>query len=432
MPRLPDPRFAPDCTIEVDGRRLAARAGESVAVALLAVGRPLVARSAKYHRARGAFCLAGSCHQCLARVDGQPSRRTCRTPCRDDLVVESQNAVPTAAADLLAAVDRVYARGLDHHHLMTWSALANRAVVVASRQLAGLGLMPSRAPPIPPAPVEERFDAVVVGAGPAGLGAAEALARAGRRVLLVDEGRALGGRLRCALALPGDPPLAWASEVAAAVARAGGEAATLTAVAGAWNDGGRPILALRAGGEGTAPRLRLVRAGSMVLATGTWALPPVFARNDLPGVFAARGLARALAEDGVVGGERIAVSGEGPEAESVGARLAAAGAEAFRVGAVVSGRGGASLAGLALASGERVRCDALAHAGPRAPASDLARALGAAVALEPASGGWAVQIGGRGATAVPGLLAAGEVTSPMSAAAAAEAGRRAGEEAARA
>src|SRR5690349_9004108 len=131
MPRLADPRFAPDCTIQVDGRPLRARAGESVALALLAAGRPLVARSAKYHRPRGAFCLAGSCHQCLARVAGVQNVRTCLAPCRDGLTVEAQNALPTARGDLLGAVDLLYPHGLDHHHLMTWTRVGNRAAVAA-------------------------------------------------------------------------------------------------------------------------------------------------------------------------------------------------------------------------------------------------------------------------------------------------------------
>jgi sarcosine oxidase subunit alpha len=80
-----------------------------------------------------------------------------------------------------------------------------------------------------------------------------------------------------------------------------------------------------------------------------------------------------------------------------------------------------------LASGERVACDALAFAGPRAPASELARAAGARAELEPASSGFRVVAGPRGETGVPGLWAAGEVTGAMDAAEAAEAGRRAGE-----
>ncbi len=424
MPRLPGEAFAPDCTIEVDGRPVAARAGESVAVALVAAGRPLVARSAKYHRPRGPFCLSGSCHACLARVDGVPNRRTCRVPCRPGLAVESQNALPTAANDLLGAIDRIYAHGLDHHHLVTWNGVANRAAVAFSRRLAGLGRLADRAPPAAPPATMERFDAVVIGAGPAGLGAAEALARAGRRVLVADVEPALGGRLRCGLALPGDPPLAWAAEVARAVEGGGGEASPRTTALGVWRDGGSPILTLRVDGE--PPRLRLVHARSLLLATGTFALPPVFARNDLPGIFAARGLARALAEDGLVPGERAVVLGDGMEAEALAARLAGAGMEVRAAHAVSSARGVRWLAGVVTGGGERLRCDTLACAGSRAPASDLARAAGAAVELD-ASGGWRVRAGEGGATGVAGVRAAGEVVAPMTAAEAAEAGRRAGE-----
>jgi thioredoxin reductase len=76
-----------------------------------------------------------------------------------------------------------------------------------------------------------------------------------------------------------------------------------------------------------------------------------------------------------------------------------------------------------------VRCDVLAVATPPAPATELARSLGAPVALDPALGAFALQVDDRGRTGVPGLLAAGEVTAAMDAARAADAGRRAGEEA---
>src|SRR5512138_2106086 len=119
MPRLAG--FGADCTILLDGERVPARAGEPVTAALLAAGRMVVSRSAKYHRPRGPFCLAGSCGTCLVRADGLPSRRACRTPCRDGLAIETQNAVPDARHDLLGAIDPLTPRGLDHHHLATWS-----------------------------------------------------------------------------------------------------------------------------------------------------------------------------------------------------------------------------------------------------------------------------------------------------------------------
>ncbi len=424
MPRLADPRFAPDCAIDLDGRPIPARAGECVAVALLAAGVALVGRSGKYHRPRGAFCLAGSCHTCLARVDGLPNQRTCRVPCRPGLSVESQNAYPTARRDLLAGLDLVYAAGLDHHHLMTWSDLANRATVAFSRRLAGSGT-PADGPPPPPAPAPaERFDALVVGAGPAGLGAAEALAAAGERVLLAESDAFPGGRLRCALGLPGDPPLSWTAEVARAVAAEGGELACGLTALGVWRDGGSPLVALRVDGE--PARLRLVRALRLVIASGTSASPPCFERNDLPGILAARGLLRALAEDGLVPGGRALVAGPGGEAEAAAARLAAAGVEVHRADEVTAAHGGQRVGAASLAGGRRLECDTIVFAGGRVPASELARQAGAAVELDAASGGWRVRVDRDGRTSVLGLLAAGEVTGGMSAAEAATMGQRTG------
>ncbi|HEU4383730.1 MAG TPA: 2Fe-2S iron-sulfur cluster-binding protein [Anaeromyxobacteraceae bacterium] len=425
MPRLPEPRFAADCAIVVDGSRVPARGGESVAAALLAAGRPLLGRSPKYHRPRGPFCLAGSCGQCLVRVEGQPNVRACRTACRDGLRVETQNAWPQASHDLLGAVDWLAPRGLDHHHLAIRPAVLNRVAVRVSRALSGTGRLPDAAPPPWPPAREERFEAVVVGGGPAGLGAAEALAAAGRRVLLAEQDRWLGGRLRARLFLPGDPPAPWAEEVAAAVRRAGGEVVLGAAALGLWRDGGEPLLAILS----EDPRwLRLVRAPRMVLCPGGAAQPPLFDGNDRPGIFAGRGLAVALAEHGVVPGQRAVVLGDGPEPDALAARLRQAGMETAVTGAAPArARGRRRVTALDLANGLRLECDTVAVCGPPAPACDLAREAGAAVAFDAALGAFAVRAGPDGATGVPGLWAAGETTGALGAGEAAAAGRRAGE-----
>src|SRR5512138_2786844 len=240
MARLPG--FAPDCTISFDGHPVPARTGEPVAAALLAAGKVLVSRSAKYHRPRCAFCLAGACGTCLVRAGGLPSQRACRIACRDGLAVETQNAIPDARHDLLGVLDPLTPGGLDHHHLATWSRLANRAAVAVARRLAGLGRLPdadaAAAEVLHGPPAEERFDALVAGAGPAGLAAAEALAEAGRRVLVVEQERAAGGRLRARLGLAGDPDLPWLERAAAAVRARGGEITLRTSVLGLWHDGG--------------------------------------------------------------------------------------------------------------------------------------------------------------------------------------------------
>jgi sarcosine oxidase subunit alpha len=429
MPRLPS--FSTDCHITLDGEPVPARRGEPVAAALLAAGKVLVSRSAKYHRPRGAFCLVGACGTCLVRADGLPNQRACRTPCRDGLAVQTQNAVPGAKHDLLGVIDVVYARGLDHHHLMTWSQLANRTTVAVSRRLAGLGRMPDPAAVAAEraaGPIEEeRWDALVVGAGPAGLAAAEALAEAGRRVLLADQEPRLGGRLRCRLDLPGEPDLDFAARAAARVTSAGGEVVLGAAVLGLWRDGGAPLAALHA--DGPPPRLRLVRPARIVVCTGGTPQPPALSGGDRPGVYGGRGLAAALAEHGVVPGTRAAVLGAGPEADAIAARLASGGMEIERVrdaeGARVLGRG--RVKGIAVPRSGRVRCDTIAVATPPAPAAELARELGAAVTWDPELAAFALEVSPDGETGVPGLFAAGEVTGDMDGAVAAERGRRAGE-----
>ncbi len=428
MPRRPG--FATDCTILFDGEPVPARSGEPVAAALLAAGRAIVSRSAKYHRPRGPFCLAGSCGTCLVRAAGLPSQRACRVPCRDGLAVETQNAVPGARHDVLGAIDRLTPRGLDHHHLATWNALANRAAIAVARRLAGLGRLPepdaARASLASVAAREERFDALVVGAGPAGLAAAEALAAAGRRVLVADQERAAGGRLRCALGLAGDPDPGWPAAVLARVRSSGGEVALGAAVLGLWTDGGAPVALLETE-LATAPP-RLVRAARNVVCTGGHPQPLAIPGGDRPGVHGARGLAAALAEHGVLPGARLAVVGEGEAADGVAAAFERAGVQVERARSADGGRvvGRARVRALALPD-RRIDCDTIAVAVPSAPAAELARELGADV--DPESG--SLRVGPDGATAVPGLFAAGEVTGPMRAGDAAAAGRRAGEAAAR-
>src|SRR5690349_23893519 len=102
-----------------------AYADESVAAAALASGTRVLSRSLKYHRPRTFFCLEGHCSGCLVRLGGVPNLRACQSPCTPGAQVEGQNAFPSAEVDLLGAVDFLFARGLDHHTLMTGSSVFN-------------------------------------------------------------------------------------------------------------------------------------------------------------------------------------------------------------------------------------------------------------------------------------------------------------------
>ncbi|MGH9442486.1 MAG: (2Fe-2S)-binding protein [Thermoanaerobaculia bacterium] len=76
--------------ILVDGSPVPAFEGESVAAALLAAGTRVLRITARYGTARGLYCGMGVCFECVMTVDGRPNARTCQTPVRENMRVETQ------------------------------------------------------------------------------------------------------------------------------------------------------------------------------------------------------------------------------------------------------------------------------------------------------------------------------------------------------
>ena len=76
-------------TIYVDGRPLPAREGEPIAAALYAGGIRTTRYSSRSGEPRGPFCMIGRCTECAMTVDGVPNVRTCLTPVRDGMRVET-------------------------------------------------------------------------------------------------------------------------------------------------------------------------------------------------------------------------------------------------------------------------------------------------------------------------------------------------------
>src|SRR5438874_1321512 len=178
--------------IFLDGDAIEAQLEDSVAAALLRAGVTTFTRSIKYHRPRGPFCFAGSCGQCLMRIDGVPSLPACRVQAAEGMRCVRQNGPLGVENDLFRAADFLFPEGLDHHHLLVGSRLLGRVALEVARRLAGLGQLPDEAqPPVPGALREEQI--VVVGGGPAGVSAALAAARRGARVLLLEREARLGG-----------------------------------------------------------------------------------------------------------------------------------------------------------------------------------------------------------------------------------------------
>lgn len=71
-------RSAPtDCTITWNGAAIPARAGESLAAALLAADVIHFRDTALSGAPRGPLCLMGACFDCLVEVEGVANRQAC-------------------------------------------------------------------------------------------------------------------------------------------------------------------------------------------------------------------------------------------------------------------------------------------------------------------------------------------------------------------
>jgi NADPH-dependent 2,4-dienoyl-CoA reductase/sulfur reductase-like enzyme len=297
--------------------------------------------------------------------------------------------------------------------------------------------------------VDLRAALVVVGAGPAGLAAASAASRAGVDVVLLDAAPVVGGQVWRARQGVAAEPVARAL---AGLARAG-----VRVLAGTRIVMPLPGRTLLIDGPDGARRLHWAR---LVLATGARERLLPFPGWTLPGVFGAGGL-QALAKGGwPVAQRRVLVAGTGPlllaaaaTLRREGARLAGLAdevgprAQARFAGALVRHPGKAAqamrlacgLAGVRWLPGWRIvaaegagrleqvvlqrdgrtrtmACDALAASWGLVPQTELAQALGCAVA--PRLGADAIVVDAAQRTDVGGVFAAGECTGVAGAVAA--------------
>ncbi|MCK5674532.1 MAG: (2Fe-2S)-binding protein, partial [Spirochaetales bacterium] len=65
--------------------------GEPIAAALMAQGILIHRKTHKTGESRGVFCGIGQCNDCVMIVDGIPNVRTCVTPVRDGMCIQTQN-----------------------------------------------------------------------------------------------------------------------------------------------------------------------------------------------------------------------------------------------------------------------------------------------------------------------------------------------------
>lgn len=378
-------------TIWFDGRKVEAEAGEPLAVALLAAGEAVVARSPKLHRPRGPACLRRDCDGCLARVDGVPNVMTCARTAQGDERITVQNVLGTRKTDLLRITDWFFPRGIDHHHLMAGIPGVGSAMQTFARQMAGIGRLPDEVEAVRPAKASS-CDVLVVGGGLSGLACAAALTSAGIEVVLVDEAAELGG---AALAD------ASAVETVAGLVSKLGSARVLSGatLVGIYSGKALVDLGAKQGALTIAPR-------RIVLATGAHDGVLTVPNNDLPGVMGARAVSK-LARAGIVPRGRAVIVGAGVWFDITKAALGERVARGIDPSQLESIRGGSRVSGVRTKSGEAIACEVVACATDLAPSFQLAVQAGAQTRVTDA--GFAVQVDEHG-RAAEGVWATGECT----------------------
>ena len=292
-----------------DGKTLPGFQGDTIASAVLASGQRVFGRSFKYHRPRGVVGLGSEEMNALIGVgEGarhEPNLRATQVELFNGLSAVSQNRWPSLNWDVGAinnAMSRFIPGGFYYKTLMWPASFWKHVYEPIIRRAAGLGKAPEGRDPDTYEQIHVHCDVLVIGAGIAGLAAAEAAAANGAKVILADENPRLGGLADISGGTIGGQPLTdWAAARSATLAAAQNvHVLNRTTVVGHFHHNFLMLFervadhdpALLSAG---APRHRLwkVRAHQVILATGSIERPIAFANNDRPGIMlasAARGL----------------------------------------------------------------------------------------------------------------------------------------------
>lgn len=280
-----------------NGQELQGYAGDSLASALIANGVHLVGRSFKYHRPRGIFSAGAEEPNALVQLETgartEPNIRATQIELYDGLTAASQHCWPSVGTDI-GSINNLLSRLLPagfYYKTFMWPPSWWLKYEHWIRRMAGLGRSPRNPDPDFYEHRHAHCDVLVAGGGPAGLCAALAAARAGARVMLVDDGIQPGGSLLHETAsIDRSPATDWPARILA-------ELATLpevirlsrSSVFGYFDHNFLAVAETVSPASGRAPRQRLwkIRARQVVLATGAIERPLVFADNDRPGIMLA-------------------------------------------------------------------------------------------------------------------------------------------------
>ncbi|AGB75654.1 MULTISPECIES: sarcosine oxidase subunit alpha family protein [Rhizobium] len=321
-----------------DGRSLEGHPGDTLASALLANGIQLVGRSFKYHRPRG-ILTAGAAEPNALVTTGTGGRteansRATMIELHDGLIARSQNRWPSLNFDVGAVnglLSPFLSAGFYYKTFMWPAAFWEKVYEPLIRKAAGLGKASYEADPDSYEKCWAHCDLLVIGAGPAGLAAALTAGRAGARVILADEGFALGG----SLLLERNSPLKDMLDELDSLPNV--QRMPRTTVIG-WYDDNVFGAVERVQKHVAAPdrrqpveRLWRIIAKQAILATGAEERPLVFGGNDIPGVMMASAMRSYLNRQAVAPGKRTVVFTTNSSGYRTAADLEAAGVDVVAI-----------------------------------------------------------------------------------------------------
>jgi sarcosine oxidase, subunit alpha len=353
-----------------NGRPVVAHPGDSIVSALAAAGERVFSRSFKYHRPRGLLTADYHDPGCILQVDDEPNVRAAHRRVGEGMRVSSQNTWPSLKFDV-KSVNQVVGRFLAPGFYYKTFIKPERLWPAYEKVLARFAHAGTISADTPHVHADKRYahpDVLVAGGGPAGMAAALAAARAGARVMLVEEEHELGGHLRWG----GLAELALLAELREAVEAAPGiEVLVNSAVLGRYDENWIAVVQRApAGAAGGPPAESLIkaRAGTLVVAPGLIERPYVFAGNDVPGVMLSTAVRRLINLYAVRPGERAVVLTANADGDAavedllrVGVQVAHV-ADARRGDDVVRVHGRAGVRAVELADGRKIEADLLVTA----------------------------------------------------------------------